>query len=679
MAAAYRAARLYLKDRKAKMSKSSSEQSLNDGSVFNDEIGDTSTNDGNDVAAEVNAAFVEGDEEMEGESLNGSGFGDVDAAPTPDLFEVQAPEPAMHKQGTKTWDLTVPTQFVFGKKPLNLSLNSKVGKMSGKRNADQPTKEMLIGKGGDTRKVLSLIEELEKTAVELISLSKAHVHTKIEIKKAIGKVKSISDRLKLNKDEIQALYDETLSKKKMKEVQKLPFTCSDCKKKVIDEDDRVKRLEDEIKSLIIDEEETYIEKMKTLAKSKWTDNMYLKTKLKKGFTEGTNQNMVLTVGKGGEKSNLIKILRSKYSEIEDLITVEDDDTLQFSESSTRTSKGKITRRKLYVIKPRTEEDLIRSLRSIYDMEKEGTLDFASTEGINWSTLRKEIEMVFRSSNLSEVSLVVPHNYEKGAGQIGGVKESEKTAGTLNIRPKEEGNQDRMEEIIRKLKSEVDIEETGVTIEAIRKNKNGETEIKAKEKKAGGFEKFMKKVQETIKNDALVKVTGAEKKKKTLVVRNIDTSTTQAEVLGGITALLPGNKCQEVSVSSFKPNFRQESLVCMLAVTSEVAELILRHKTVKIGWVQCPVDLLVSPVQCFKCLCHGHLGRDCRNKPEAGVIKCRKCMQDNHMARDCTNEAKCADCKGKHPAGTMACKVYRDLVNREKRGEEGWARESRNNY
>lgn len=84
------------------MSKSSSEQSLNDGSVFNDEIGDTSTNVGNDVAAEVNAAFVEGDEEMEGESLNGSGSGDVDAAPTPDLFEVQAPEPAMYKQGTKT-------------------------------------------------------------------------------------------------------------------------------------------------------------------------------------------------------------------------------------------------------------------------------------------------------------------------------------------------------------------------------------------------------------------------------------------------------------------------------------------------------------------------------------------------------------------------------------------------
>lgn len=697
--------RLFSKGRKDKMSKTGSTKSLNEGNVVANiaqeaeaknlapeaeaknqvSEGETSNQDhdaNNDSSVSEDVDVIkEGDQEMEDDSQQTQGD-ESGSSLFPDISKLIQNNPPVNMHGTKQWETKMPTHFIFGKKPLNLSSNKQAAEKKGeKRKATQPPETAQLGNGADPLEVLFLIEQLEKTAADLLSLTNTHVHTKTEIKKLTRKLKHISDRFVNSKEEIQELHEETQRKKKIKGLQVIPPTCVECKKKVISEEDAVKRLEEEINNVSsIDNEEEYIEKVKLLAKSNWTDKMFLKTKLKKGFSENSNQTMVIVVGKGGEKSNLIRIMRSKFPEIEDLISAEEEDTMQYSESSTRTSKGKTTKRKLYVIKPGSEGELISSLKTICNAEKEGTLDIAGTEGINWTALRKETEMVFRSSELTDVYLVVPHNYEKEAReQNAPMKVNELKASTLNIRPKEEGQQDNMEKIIRKLKNEVNVEETGVTIEAIRRNKNGETEIRAKEKKAGAFEVFMKKVSETIKEEALVKEEGTERKKKTLVIRNIDTSTTEAEILGKIRALLPGNQSQEVSVTSLRPNFRQESLVCMVAVTREAADIILQQRSVKIGWVQCPVDLLVTPAQCYKCLCHGHLGRDCRSKPEMGVIKCRKCMQDGHKARDCTNEAKCADCKGNHPAGTMACKVYRELVNREKRGRVGWERENGNYY
>ncbi|KAI5710006.1 hypothetical protein M8J75_004960 [Diaphorina citri] len=236
------------------------------------------------------------------------------------------------------------------------------------------------------------------------------------------------------------------------------------------------------------------------------------------------------------------------------------------------------------------------------------------------------------------------------------------------------SKEKLDELMRKMMREVNIEQIGVQVQTIRKDNNGEYEIKAKEERKGGLEDFTKKVTNSLNREALVKSTSHNygRRTKTLVVRNIDITTTTAEVTKAVEEQSQIQNA-EVKVISLKPNFKKDSLVGMVEMPEEVACAISQRRTMKVGWVSCPVGLLITPPQCYKCLRHGHLGAQCSSDTEGG-IKCRKCTQGGHVARECKNTAKCADCGEEHPAGTMKCRVYRDIVDRERRGEQGWERE-----
>uniref|UniRef100_A0A8D8QNK5 CCHC-type domain-containing protein n=1 Tax=Cacopsylla melanoneura TaxID=428564 RepID=A0A8D8QNK5_9HEMI len=568
--------------------------------------------------------------------------------------------------------------------PLNLAKErslTKIKKLAGKRSAQHSPKN---NHEGDTNKINVLINELETTAEELMNLTKTTTNTKNEIKNLAKKLYNISGRIVDAKYEIEELHEETQRNKRTKSIENTQnlleegaFTCIECKKKVENEEERMKKLEEEIGAAQnMDNNEEYISKVKTLAGNKWAEILYKKTKLKKGLREGPNQNMVVIVGRGGERSNLIQILRGRFPEIEEFVAAED--VLQYSESSTTTNKGKTSKRKLHVIKSMKEEEIIGSLKSICEKEEEGDLDIACTEGPNWTTLRKQIEIVFRQSKLEEVSLVVPQNHEQRmGGKLVASREGEKKSGIISITMKEEfQNQDKMEEVIRNMKKNIDIEEIGVNVEGPLRYKDGVCDIKAVEKKTGGLVDFLKKVTNSVQDKATVKSKSYGRKNKTLVIRNIDISNTSTEVLNAVKSRVPDDKCLDIKIKSLKPNYRKDSLVGILETTEEVADIILQGKTVKVGWVQCSVDLMITPVQCFKCLCHGHLGKDCSSKTQRGTVKCRKCLKEGHLAKDCQNEAVCADCGERHSAGNMACKVYRDLVNKGRKRDEGWESERR---
>ncbi|KAI5706283.1 hypothetical protein M8J76_013034 [Diaphorina citri] len=546
-------------------------------------------------------------------------------------------------------------------------------KMAGKRAAELSPKQMMLHNTHEvsTHRTIILIEELEKVAEELMNLTKAHTQTKKEIKDAARKINLITGKLVSTKEEIKEMSKETDRSKISK---KLVALCKQCKKKVTEEEDKIKLIEEEIAALQrVEDEKEYADTVRKIARGIWEEKIFLKTKIRKGLKEGPNQNMAVIVNKGAEKSNLIFMLRSKFPEMDDLLN--EEDVLQYSESSTTTNKGRISKRKLYLIKSKNEEETIKALKTICEKEREGDLDIASTEGVKWSSLRQQIEAVFRHSQLAEVSLVVPQNYEQRVGNISNRKVDTQKAGTINITMKETGeSKEKLDELMRKMMREVNIEQIGVQVQTIRKDNNGEYEIKAKEERKGGLEDFTKKVTNSLNREALVKSTSHNygRRTKTLVVRNIDITTTTAEVTKAVEEQSQIQNA-EVKVISLKPNFKKDSLVGMVEMPEEVACAISQRRTMKVGWVSCPVSLLITPPQCYKCLRHGHLGAQCSSDTEGG-IKCRKCTQGGHVARECKNTAKCADCGEEHPAGTMKCRVYRDIVDRERRGEQGWERE-----
>uniref|UniRef100_A0A8D8Z9W1 Uncharacterized protein n=1 Tax=Cacopsylla melanoneura TaxID=428564 RepID=A0A8D8Z9W1_9HEMI len=123
-----------------------------------------------------------------------------------------------------------------------------------------------------------------------MNLTKTTTNTKNEIKNLAKKLYNISGRIVDAKYEIEELHEETQRNKRTKSIENTQnlleegaFTCIECKKKVENEEERMKKLEEEIGAAQnMDNNEEYISKVKTLAEIKWAEILYKKTKLKKG-------------------------------------------------------------------------------------------------------------------------------------------------------------------------------------------------------------------------------------------------------------------------------------------------------------------------------------------------------------------------------------------------------------
>ncbi|KAI5722881.1 hypothetical protein M8J76_015199 [Diaphorina citri] len=539
--------------------------------------------------------------------------------------------------------------------------NNDKRKMEGKRKMEEsPRMELKESQIG----LMRLIEDLEKKVQELSALTGKHENTKVEIKQASKCLNILAYRLSIKKGELYEIYEEKIKEKQMR-LESSPKppraqNCAACGKKIAEEEEKTKKLKEDLDKLgsILDVDE-FIEKAVPLCLEEWKDEFYQEVTIKKGVVESMKGKMVVFIGEGDESSPLVGIIQGRYAEVEDIIK-QGGEEMEFLENVTRTKYG-VSSSKLYLAKIGKREERKTIIKKIIEMmegEKEGHIDLALTERLDWVYTRKVLELVSRKYSQRTVSLVVPNSYRPE-----GEKREKIRASNIKLKlATNSENQGNLNEIMRDLKKQVALNEEGITIESVKGNTTS-YEIRAKEKREGALKEFMEEVGKKVGARAEVSMTTTTGGITNLIVRGIESSTEQAVIVPAIRALLPEGIMSDgvIRLSSLRPNYRKDAQVAKISASREVADILLTKKQVKIGWVSCPIELLVEPLQCYKCLKHGHRSANCKNE-ETINGKCRRCLGEGHIAKDCIVTPKCADCGGSHNTGVMACEIFRTMVN-----------------
>ncbi|KAI5735555.1 hypothetical protein M8J77_020038 [Diaphorina citri] len=539
--------------------------------------------------------------------------------------------------------------------------NNDKRKMEGKRKMEEsPRMELKESQIG----LMRLIEDLEKKVQELSALTGKHENTKVEIKQASKCLNILAYRLSIKKGELYEIYEEKIKEKQMR-LESSPKppraqNCAACGKKIAEEEEKTKKLKEDLDKLgsILDVDE-FIEKAVPLCLEEWKDEFYQEVTIKKGVVESMKGKMVVFIGEGDESSPLVGIIQGRYADVEDIIK-QGGEEMEFLENVTRTKYG-VSSSKLYLAKIGKREKRKTIIKKIIEMmegEKEGRIDLALTERLDWVYTRKVLELVSRKYSQRTVSLVVPNSYRPE-----GEKREKIRASNIKLKlATNSENQGNLNEIMRDLKKQVALNEEGITIESVKGNTTS-YEIRAKEKREGALKEFMEEVGKKVGARAEVSMTTTTGGITNLIVRGIESSTEQAEIVPAIRALLPEGIMSDgvIRLSSLRPNYRKDAQVAKISASREVADILLTKKQVKIGWVSCPIELLVEPLQCYKCLKHGHRSANCKNE-ETINGKCRRCLGEGHIAKDCIVTPKCADCGGSHNTGVMACEIFRTMVN-----------------
>lgn len=530
--------------------------------------------------------------------------------------------------------------------------------------------------------IVALIAKVEEKVLQLSEVVTANQNTKLEIKQLskslshyVGCLAKEKEEIKVNWKDDGAVQKTKLARTMRQETMQVEESiCTECKRKIVDEEKKYRELNEDIeKTISIDMMKTpeavheFIASVEHCASRPWKEDMYKFVELKNNLDQCLKGSLALVVAEGDETSALVKRVKCRYEDVNEVLeqaTVRPDLMEIFTKSSAGVSKTK-----LYVVKVKPAAQKNEIVKHMIDicLKEAYTIDFALTEGLDWEFARKVADVLNRSQGKKGVNLIVPGNYRVGSKRE--VVQNRKKI-TLKLNQAESGN---MNSLMKELKQGLNLGDGDVLIESVKSAENS-VEIRAKEGKEGALEKFIKDVGGKLAGRAELNVAKVNTGLTNLIIRNIETTVEEAEVVEGIKGSLQQGDDGTIKILSLRANFRKDGQVARVAVSRDIASRLIVSKQVKIGWLYCPVELLVDPVQCYKCMKHGHRSAECKESTNMSG-RCRRCLGENHIAKNCQNAPKCADCGGEHQTGIMACDKFKTMVTKEREIREmeqgGW--------
>uniref|UniRef100_A0A8D8UE46 CCHC-type domain-containing protein n=1 Tax=Cacopsylla melanoneura TaxID=428564 RepID=A0A8D8UE46_9HEMI len=522
--------------------------------------------------------------------------------------------------------------------------------LAGKRNRDDEyTQQQDVGK---------IIGSLKDAADELFGLMLNHTNTQTDIKAKIKIVKVEATRLSVLRADIESAMAEMKEVKRKRDDERKkegPAICIKCKEKLQKDGEKMEAECTAISSL--HDADEFRKKAMELAEEEWPESTFKNVEIQRGaLMECLKADLCVLVGEGDERSQLIQLVKQRHADVEELIQ-EDTQELQVMETQTRVN-NRVSSSSLCLGKINGDKKLgtyTRLIQLVERHDEDTPLSLALTEGLQWGYARKIAELLCRKAK-KKVRIVVPGGFKEESGL-----KREKDVKKIQIRLGENNQEGNITSIMRDLKKEVNITNNGVEIDGVTCDEETRfIEIRTKEGRKGAFDNFVKEVRDKVESKATLKVFDAPSGLVNLVVRGIDATTDEAEVLEAIRRLTGCNEAN-ARVINLKPNYRNNGKVAKVAVSRVVADALLPLGRIAIGWVKCPVDLMIEPMQCFKCMKHGHRSAQCKS-PSNMINRCRKCLGTGHMAKDCQRAPKCADCSGDHRTGVMACDMFRTMVS-----------------
>ncbi|KAI5710862.1 hypothetical protein M8J75_012036 [Diaphorina citri] len=328
----------------------------------------------------------------------------------------------------------------------------------------------------------------------------------------------------------------------------------------------------------------------------------------------------------------------------------------------------------------SKEELFHSLKRTSqildptDGEEEQRLRVATLCNMEVTILRKLLESIFRYTGIKITILTraTPsfaetlrrkdtQVYTKAEEKRNVIRKN--TNKVINVILQDEDKKNYAE-VVKKMKEEINVEEVGVKVKSILQTKKGNARIVFEENSPHSHENFKTKIDACI--GSMGKAVEPNTKKK-LIIRDLDSTTTDEEVEKGIrTKLNIEEGRDERRVINLRKTIRGNMQTAIIEVEEEEASVLLREGRIKVGWVLCRIDTYITPTRCYRCLNFGHKVFECRSEASVGVL-CYKCNKQGHRAAECQNEAYCQECdKYGHQSGNMACDAYKSLISQERR-------------
>lgn len=231
------------------------------------------------------------------------------------------------------------------------------------------------------------------------------------------------------------------------------------------------------------------------------------------------------------------------------------------------------------------------------------------------------------------------------------KEASVRKGTVNVTVQGSSYAD----MLKSVKASASPTAAGVEVQRITQAQDGSLRLRIREVKEGGCRNFTRQISEMTELKTDVRSGAAQQ---TVVIMDLDETTTAQEVKTGLSEVLQGRAAEAILGIPRKGVRGDWSVTVRLPRAS--AAVLLGLGRLRVGWVSCRLRELVSPDRCFNCLAFGHLSRDCKKPRETCCFRCGK---GGHFRRDCKEEvANCYICKERgHAAESMACPEYKRLV------------------
>lgn len=153
----------------------------------------------------------------------------------------------------------------------------------------------------------------------------------------------------------------------------------------------------------------------------------------------------------------------------------------------------------------------------------------------------------------------------------------------------------------------------------------------------------------------------ERKTRGVFIYNMEDDVEEDEVITELSRILQVGELECKVVFRENPNGR----AALAILDSNLANRLARVQFVRrSGWTNWVMKLKMNPKFCVKCQLFGHSPRECKND-DAPSARCMRCGVCGHLQKTCTDPEYCPCCKTSHRMNSMACPVFRRLVDLER--------------
>lgn len=314
---------------------------------------------------------------------------------------------------------------------------------------------------------------------------------------------------------------------------------------------------------------------------------------------------------------------------------------------------------LYVLPYNANPDGIGDVKELYEILKKLNVEanthkatrikIAAAGNIKHEYLKKCVEFVFRDTD-TKMQVLVP--------KVGANRTRQQS-----VRSRENPQNDKIivksngrqyADMLRAIKSSVNLDEVGVRVKTIKKTANGDVLLEVQ----GGKSKaeLLKKEIQNRNQDTKVHI---KDNNDIIHIMDIDGDVNEKEIETAVAARLRLKTEENIRVLSTRPT-RYGGQTATVAVKKGLVTELIREGSIKIGWTTCRVRARVNILRCYKCLEFGHHSSICRGVDRSK--QCLNCGKDNHKAKDCKNESHCNTCQTNgHRADQTKCPRYREMI------------------